>query len=128
MKQNDLPLGAARLVRNYSTYSVLVGGFVTVWAWMGWGFPFVMAKDYERDLNETNNRLAKIETAVGALSVGQMEAQELQLLARVQDLEREVAKTREEPLKIILMRQMNEAEQGLKKIRSALYAARNVVR
>lgn len=121
-------LGLARLIRNYSTYSILVAAIVSMWAWAGWGFPLVMAKDYEHDLQETNNRLAKIETAVGALSIGQMESQELTLLARVQDLERELAKTAEEPLRVILMRQKNEAEQALEKIRSALATARSTNR
>lgn len=125
MKQDDLPLGVARLVRNYSTYSILVTVIIGFWAWAGWGFPFVMAKDYTTDKVTIDHRLEKIEAALGTLSAGQMEAQELTLQARVQDLERELAKTKEEPLKLILERQKNEAEQALTKIRRSLYQSRN---
>jgi len=121
MKEEDIPLGMKRLVRNYGTYSVLVAGFVTIWSWAGWGFPFVMAKDYNADKSSIEARLSKIESALNTLSTGQLEAQELQLQTRAQDLERELAKTSVgDPLQAILTRQLNEAMQGLARVRRQL--------
>lgn len=128
MRENDVPLGAARLFRNYSTYTAIVASLLALWQFLGWGWPLVMAKDYERDKSDIYGKLAKIEAAVGALTIGQMEAQELALQARVQDLERELAKTADGPLKTILTRQKNEADQSLAKIRAALAATRTQTR
>jgi hypothetical protein len=121
MRHGELPLGMARLGRNYSVYSALVAGVIAVWAWLGWGFPFVMAKDYVRDKGAIDSRLEKIEAGLTQLSAGQLEQQELQLLARVQDLEREVAKAKpSDPLQVVLERQKNEAEQSLARVRRQL--------
>lgn len=124
MRENDLPLGMARLVRNYGAYSVIVAGAVTVWSWAGWGFPFVMAKDYSADKVSVESRLSKIETAVNAVSIGQLEAQELQLIGRLQSLDVEIAKAKPtDPVANILALQRGETDQSLRKVRNQLRAA-----
>jgi hypothetical protein len=125
MKENDIPLGVVRLVRNYATYTGLLGMVVAIWSWAGWGFPFVMAKDYRVDKGSIEKRLGSIEVAIGEISLGQLEAKELQLQARVQDLEREVAKARPgDPLQALLERQRSEALQALRRVEVELRSQR----
>ena len=101
--------------------TVLGGAVVAVTTAIGWGNPLVMAKDFDQYKGNVEQRLTKIESALGDLGTGQLEAKELNLQSRVQDLERELTKTRaDDPLRPILQRQINESDQELRSVRARL--------
>lgn len=123
------PLGMFRLARNYSTYTAIVAIVVAVWSWAGWSFPFVKAADYLRDKAGVEQRLGSIEGSLREISLGQLEARESDLVQRVQDLDRELAKTKStEPLQLILSQQRIEVGQSLDRVRRQLREKSNDAR
>ncbi len=111
MQDNDLPLGMRRLLRNYGAYTGIMVGVMAVWSWAGWGFPFVMAKDYVP-------RMAQLESTIDLVLSAQLEQSQITLQGRIQDLDRELSKAQEgDRLYMILASQRLEASNQLTRVR-----------
>lgn len=112
---------AKSMAETIAAITVLGGAVVAVTTAIGWGNPLVMAQEFDQYRVGVEQRLTKIESALGDLGTGQLEAKELNLQSRVQDLERELTKTRaDDPLRPILQRQINESDQELRSVRARL--------
>lgn len=111
-------VGLKRLTRNYTVFAGILGGFVWLWGWAGWGFPLVKASDYAHDKVEMETKISAnagavddIKHSVNEIRAGQLEQSRLQALSRVQDLAAQLAtRPQGDPFRAMLQSYQNEAQ------------------